>query len=65
MNIHLARRLVVDRDADRPNGLRRVANRQFAGRRQAGELDCLAGIRQRDRDAPEAPGTANGNPPPR
>ena len=52
MNVHLPRRLVVDRNADGAPRHRRIANRQFAGRRQAGELDSLAGIRQRDRGAP-------------
>ena len=41
MNIHLPCRLVVDRDADRAHGHRGIADRQFAGCRQAGEFDGL------------------------
>ena len=51
MNVHLARRLVVDRDADGADVCRGIANRQFARSRQAGEFDALAGIRQCHRSA--------------
>src|ERR1035441_6647252 len=48
MNVHLARRLVVDREADRAHLDRRKTNRQFAGSRQAGEFGALAGLAQTD-----------------
>jgi hypothetical protein len=48
MHVHLARRLVVDCNTDRAHFHRRIANRQSAGGRQAGEFDPLAGLDQTD-----------------
>jgi hypothetical protein len=48
MDIHFMHWLAVDRNADRAHFHRRVANRKFAGTRQAGELDALAGVGQTD-----------------
>src|ERR1039458_193660 len=48
MNVHLARRLVVDREADRAHLDRRKTNRQFAGSRQAGEFGGLRGLARTD-----------------